>query len=48
MLLQTLSGKIKANPKKNEYYLTDAIEIAYHDGIQTSTYSTSEEEEVLV
>ena len=39
-----LLEKIKANPKKNEYYLTDAIEIAYHGGIQTSTYSTSEEE----
>ena len=39
-----LVGKIKANPKKNEYYLTDAIEIAYHEGIQASTYSTSEEE----
>ena len=39
-----LVEKIKANPKKNEYYLTDAIEIAYHEGIQASTYSTSEEE----
>ena len=39
-----LVGKIKPNPKKNEYYLTDAIEIAYHEGIQASTYSTSEEE----
>ena len=39
-----LVGKIKANPKKNEYYLTDAIEIAYHEGIQAITYSTSEEE----
>ena len=39
-----LVGKIKPNPKKNEYYLTDAIEIAYHEGIKASTYSTSEEE----
>ena len=39
-----LVGKIKPNSKKNEYYLTDAIEIAYHEGIQASTYSTSEEE----
>jgi len=41
---KSLIEKIDPNPKKNEYYLTDAIEIAYHEGIGATTYSTSEEE----
>ena len=39
-----LTEKIKPNLKKNEYYLTDAIEIAYHEGLRTITHSASEEE----
>ncbi len=39
-----LVEKIKPNPKKNEYYLTDAIEIAYHEGLRAVTYKTKEEE----
>mgnify|MGYP001179868617 CR=1 FL=1 len=39
-----LTEKIKPNLKKNEYYLTDAIEIAYHEGLETITHSASEEE----
>ena len=39
-----LVEKIKLNPKKNEYYLTDAIEIAYHEGLRAVTYKTKEEE----
>jgi len=41
---KNLVEKIKANPKKNEYYLTDAIEIAYHEGLSAVTYGTTEEE----
>ena len=41
---KNLIEKIKPNPKKNEYYLTDAIEIAYHEGLSTVTYGTTEEE----
>ena len=41
---KNLVEKIKPNPKKNEYYLTDAIEIAYHEGLSTVTYGTTEEE----
>ena len=41
---KSLIEKIDPNPKKNEYYLTDAIEIAYHEGIGATTHSTSEEE----
>ena len=41
---KNLIEKIKPNPKKNEYYLTDAIEIAYHEGLSTVTYRTNEEE----
>tara|TARA_Y100001970_G_scaffold171584_1_gene209744 strand:+ start:1009 stop:2388 length:1380 start_codon:yes stop_codon:yes gene_type:complete len=43
-IAKSLVEKIELNPKKNEYYLTDAIEIAYHEGIRAITYSTSEEE----
>ena len=39
-----LVEKIKPNPKKNEYYLTDAIEIAYHEGLRAVTYKTKKEE----
>ena len=39
-----LVEKIKPNPKKNEYYLTDSIEIAYHDGLRTAMFKTKEEE----
>lgn len=39
-----LAEKIKPSLKKNEYYLTDAIEIAYHEGLETITHSASEEE----
>ena len=41
---KNLVEKIKVNPKKNEYYLTDAIEIAYHEGLSAVTYGTTEEE----
>ena len=41
---KNLIEKIKPNPKKNEYYLTDAIEIAYHEGLSAVTYRTTEEE----
>ena len=41
---KNLIEKIKPNPKKNEYYLTDAIEIAYHEGLSAVTYGTTEEE----
>jgi bifunctional UDP-N-acetylglucosamine pyrophosphorylase/glucosamine-1-phosphate N-acetyltransferase len=41
---KNLVEKIKPNPKKNEYYLTDAIEIAYHEGLSAVTYGTTEEE----
>ena len=41
---KNLIGKIEPNPKKNEYYLTDAIEIAYHEGIEATTYTTTENE----
>ena len=41
---KSLIEKIDPNQKKNEYYLTDAIEIAYHEGIAAITHSTSEEE----
>ncbi len=41
---RSLVERIKPNPKKNEYYLTDAIEIAYHEGLRTVTYRTTEEE----
>ena len=41
---KNLIEKIKPNPKKNEYYLTDAIEIAYHEGLSAVTYRTIEEE----
>jgi len=41
---RNLVDKIKPNPKKNEYYLTDAIEIAYHEGLETMSYSASEAE----
>ena len=39
-----LTEKIKPNLKKNEYYLTDAIEIAYHEELRAITHSASEEE----
>ena len=41
---KNLIEKIKPNPKKNEYYLTDAIEIAYHECLSAVTYRTTEEE----
>jgi len=41
---RSLTKKIKPNSKKNEYYLTDAIEIAYHEGLETITHKASEEE----
>ena len=41
---KNLVEKIKVNPKKNEYYLTDAIEIAYHEGLSAVTYGTTQEE----
>jgi bifunctional UDP-N-acetylglucosamine pyrophosphorylase/glucosamine-1-phosphate N-acetyltransferase len=41
---RSLVDKIKPNPKKNEYYLTDAIEIAYHEGLDAMCYSASEAE----
>ena len=41
---RNLTEKIKPNSKKNEYYLTDAIEIAYHEGLETITHKASEEE----
>ncbi len=41
---KNLIEKIKPNPKKNEYYLTDAIEIAYHECLSAVTYGTTEEE----
>ncbi len=41
---KNLVERIKPNPKKNEYYLTDAIEIAYHKGLRAVTYRTTEEE----
>jgi bifunctional UDP-N-acetylglucosamine pyrophosphorylase/glucosamine-1-phosphate N-acetyltransferase len=39
-----LIEKIKPNTKKNEYFLTDAIEIAYHEGLEIKTYITIENE----
>jgi len=41
---KNLLESIKPNPKKNEYYLTDAIEIAYHEGLRAVSYRTTEEE----
>jgi len=41
---KNLIEKIKPNPKKNEYYPTDAIEIAYHECLSAVTYRTTEEE----
>ena len=43
-IAKNLVEKIKQNPKKNEYYLTDAIEIAYHEGLEATTLSASEQE----
>ncbi len=43
-VVKNLVESIKPNPKKNEYYLTDAIEIAYHEGLRGVTYRTTEEE----
>ena len=43
-VVKNLVESIKPNPKKNEYYLTDAIEIAYHEGLRTVSYRTTEEE----
>ena len=44
IVAKNLVEEIEPNPKKSEYYLTDAIEIAYHKGIEAITYSASEEE----
>ena len=44
IVAKNLVEEIEPNPKKNEYYLTDAIEIAYHKGIEAITYSASEED----
>ena len=41
---KNLVEKIKPNIKKNEYYLTDAIKIAYHEGLRAVTHRTTEEE----
>ena len=41
---KNLVERIKPNHKKNEYYLTDAFEIAYHEGLRAVTYRTTEEE----
>ena len=43
-VVKNLVESIKPNPKKNEYYLTDAIEIAYHEGLRAVSYRTTEEE----
>ena len=43
-VVKNLVESIKPNPKKNEYYLTDAIEIAYHEDLRTVSYRTTEEE----
>lgn len=40
-------GKIKPNPKKKEYYLTDIVEILYRQGSIIETFKVKDKEEIL-